>query len=138
MESSSITVRTNIKSPINLVWKSWITPADILKWNAASEEWHTTHAENDFRPCGRFNYRMEAKDGSMGFDFWGVYDRISINKEIRFTLGDGRKVKVVFSDIGNVTEVAETFDPESTNSLEMQRNGWQSILDNFRKHTESK
>jgi uncharacterized protein YndB with AHSA1/START domain len=137
MESIPITIRTNIKTRINLVWKNWITPSDIIKWNRASDDWHTPSAENDFRPCGRFSYRMEAKDGSMGFDFWGVYDRIILNKEIRYTLGDGRKVKIAFSDLGNETEVVETFEAEGTNSVEIQRNGWQSILDNFKKYSET-
>jgi uncharacterized protein YndB with AHSA1/START domain len=138
MESTSITVRTIIKSDVSLVWKTWISPEDILNWNTASDDWHTTSAENDFHPGGRFSYRMEAKDGSFGFDFRGTYDEININREIGLTLGDCRKVKIVFSDLGNKTEIVETFEAESINSIELQKTGWQSILDNFRKYTESK
>ena len=138
MKDSLITVRTTIKAHVSLVWKTWTSPADIMNWNTASDNWHTTSAENDFRPNAKFSYRMEAKDGSFGFDFFGTYDKIIINREIALTLGDGRKVKIVFSDLGNKTEIVETFEAESTNSVEQQKTGWQSILDNFRKYIESK
>jgi uncharacterized protein YndB with AHSA1/START domain len=120
-----------------MVWKFWTTPADIVKWNNASEDWHTPHAENDLRVGGKFNYRMEAKDGSMGFDFWGIYDKIVINQLIEYTTGDDRKVKIVFTNLDHKTEVVETFESESENSVEMQHDGWQAILDNFKKHAES-
>ena len=136
-EKTTISVHTKINAPIHLVWKYWTTPNDIVKWNHANDEWHTTKAENDLRKWGKFNYRMEAKDGSFGFDFAGAYDKVKTNKSIEYTLGDGRKVKISFSEMGGKTEVIETFEAESENSVELQRNGWQAILDNFKIYTES-
>ena len=137
MVKTIITVRASVNAPIEKVWRNWITPESIIKWNNASEDWHTLRAAKDFRKDGRFSYRMEAKDGSMGFDFEGTYDRIIENKQIDYTIGDGRKVKITFSSDGNKTEIIESFEAENTNSVEMQRNGWQSILDNFKKYSES-
>lgn len=134
---TTITVQNTVNAPVGMVWKFWTTPADIVKWNNASEDWHTPHAENDLRVGGKFNYRMEAKDGSMGFDFWGIYDKIVINQLIEYTTGDDRKVKIVFTNLDHKTEVVETFEIESENSVEMQHDGWQAILDNFKKHAES-
>jgi len=136
-EKTVITVWTIVNAPIRIVWKNWTAPEDIIKWNNASEDWHTPRAENDLRVGGKFNYRMEAKDGSMGFDFWGIYDKVVINSQIDYTLDDGRKVKVIFGDLGGKTEVVETFAAETENSVEMQRVGWQAILDNFKKYTET-
>jgi len=141
METSgktTITVQTKINVPIELVWKCWTTPEDIIKWNNASDDWHTPRAENDLQAGGHFNYRMEAKDGSMGFDFYGVYEKVKINEHIEYTAGDGRKVKIVFSPLGNNTEIIETFEAESINPIDLQRGGWQAILDNFKKYVESK
>ena len=115
----------------------WTKPEHIKNWNNASAEWHTPSAENDLRPGGEFVYRMEAKDGSFGFDFGGVYDEIAKDKSIAYTLDDGRKVKVEFTNANAETHIVETFEPENANSLEMQRAGWQAILDNFKSYTEA-
>jgi len=133
---TNITVEATIKAPVERVWKAWSSPEDIKKWNNASDDWHTTRAENDLRTGGKFLSRMEAKDGSFGFDFGGVYDNVEENKVIEYTMGDGRKVKVTFDGQNNETKVIETFEAEDTHSIEMQRGGWQSILDNFKKYTE--
>ncbi|MBL7876451.1 MAG: SRPBCC domain-containing protein [Cyclobacteriaceae bacterium] len=107
-----------------------------MKWNNASEDWHTPHAENDLRVGGRFVSRMAAKDGSMSFDFGGTYDQVKTNELIAYTMDDGRKTSVVFTKKGNQTYVSETFDAEGENSIEMQRAGWQAILNNFKKYAE--
>ncbi|NVO11279.1 MAG: SRPBCC domain-containing protein [Bacteroidales bacterium] len=137
IEKTVITVWTIVNAPIGIVWKNWTTPDDIIKWNNASDDWHTPRVVNDLRGGGKFSYRMEAKDGSMGFDLWGIYDKVMINSQIDYTLGDGRKVKVIFGDLGGKTEVVETFEAETANPIELQRNGWQAILDNFKKYTET-
>ncbi len=131
-----ISVHASINVPVDKVWKLFTTPGDIVEWNNASEDWHTTRAENDLRKGGKFVSRMEAKDGSMGFDFGGTYDNINPNRQIDYTIGDGRKVRVVFTSIDNRTEVTETFEAEETNPVEMQRTGWQAMLNNFRKYAE--
>src|SRR4051812_27393795 len=123
-EKTQITVETTVKAPIEKVWKAWITPEDITAWNNASDDWHTPAAENDLRPGGKFLYRMEAKDGSFGFDFGGVYDEVKPNELIAYTIGDGRKVEVAFNENGDETTVVETFQAEETHSVEMQRGGW--------------
>jgi uncharacterized protein YndB with AHSA1/START domain len=132
-----ITVETTVNAPVAKVWEYWTTPKHIIKWNAASDDWHTTFAENDLRVGGNFLSRMEAKDGSLGFDFGGVYDKITENDFIKYTMGDGRKVEITFSGDKNETTVVETFEAEDTNSIEMQRGGWQTIMDNFKKYTET-
>lgn len=137
-EKTTITVLTTVNAPVELVWNCWITPDDICNWNSASSDWHTTHAEVDLRKGGKFLSRMEAKDGSEGFDFWGIYDKVVIHELIESTLGDGRELKIVFSPIGSATQVVETFEPEDLNSIELQQMGWQLILDNFKKYAESK
>ena len=136
-EKITITVKAIINAPIEIIWKYWTTPEDIVKWNNASDDWHTPKAENDLQTGGKFTYRMEARDGSFGFDFGGSYTDIKTNKLIEYTIADGRKVRITFYDSGNKTEITETFEAESTNSVELQRRGWQSILDNFKKYTES-
>lgn len=133
---TKVTVQAVIQAPVAKVWKCWTEPEHITKWNQATEEWHSPRAENDLRVGGKFSYRMEAKDGSMGFDFFGTYDTVELHKEISFTLGDGRKVQVLFTDLGNDTKVVETFDAEGTHPVEYQQAGWQAILDNFKRHTE--
>ncbi|MDQ3073937.1 MAG: SRPBCC family protein [Bacteroidota bacterium] len=137
-ERSPITVETTVKAPAEKAWELWTTPEHIKEWNAASDDWHTTRTENDLRPGGKFSSRMEAKDGSFGFDFEGVYNEVKPHERIAYTLGDGRKVKITFNGKGNETKVVETFDPESTNTIELQRGGWQAILDNFKKYAEGK
>ena len=134
--NTAITVENTVNAPVEKVWKFWTEPEHIKKWNNASADWHTPHAENDLRVGGKFVARMEAKDGSFGFDFGGVYDEVTVNKSIAYTLEDARKVKIFFSGDGSKTKVVETFDAETTNSVEMQRSGWQAILDNFKKYTE--
>lgn len=133
----NITVETIVNAPVETVWKAWTTPEHIVKWNNASEDWHTPKVENDLRAGGKFLSRMEAKDGSFGFDFAGIYDEVKTNELISYTLGDDRKVSISFSGNGNTTKIAETFEAESTNPVEMQKGGWQAILDNFKKYTES-
>ncbi|MHA4847484.1 SRPBCC family protein [Flavitalea antarctica] len=135
--TQAITIRTTVNAPVEKVWEAWSKPEHITKWNSASDDWHTPRAENDLRAGGKFSSRMEAKDGSWGFDFEGVYDNVEDFKVIEYTMPDGRKVNVTFTGNGNTTEVVETFDPESENSIEMQRDGWQAILNNFKKYTES-
>ena len=134
---SIITVESTINAPVEKVWEIWTKPEHITKWNNASDDWHTPRAENDLQVGGSFVSRMEAKDGSMGFDFGGVYDAVRKNEYIEYTIGDGRKVKVTFNGQGNKTKVVESFEAENINSLEMQQGGWQAILDSFKKYTES-
>jgi len=132
-----ITLETTVNAPIEKVWEYWTTPRHIKQWNNASYDWHTPHAENDLRDGGKFLSRMEAKDGSAGFDFEGIYDEVKPNAFIAYTIGDGRKVSVTFSEDGNDIKIVETFEAENTHSIEMQESGWQAILDNFKKYTES-
>ena len=134
---TNITVETTVNAPVEKVWKYWTQPEHLMKWNSASDDWHTPRAENDLRVGGKFSARMEAKDGSFGFDFGGVYDAVRTNDYIEYTLGDGRKVSVTFKRDGDKTKVTETFEAESENSVELQRGGWQAILDNFKKYTEA-
>lgn len=131
-----ITVKTIVNAPVGIVWKSWTEPQHIVKWNNASTDWHTTISENDLRAGGKFLSRMEAKDDSFGFDFSGIYDEVKLNEIISYTLDDGRKVKITFISKENKTEIIETFEAENTNLKEVQQNGWQSILDNFKKYAE--
>lgn len=136
--TSKITIETTIKSDIDTVWKRWTTPSDIKKWNTASPEWHTTKAENNLKKGGHFSSRMEAKDGSMGFDFDGIYEDIIPNKHIAYVLDDNRKVDIKFETIETGIKITETFEPENQNPAEMQKQGWQAILDNFKTYVESK
>ena len=133
---TSITVEATVKAPIQKVWACWTEPQHITKWCAASDDWHAPFAENDLRKGGRFKTTMAAKDGSMSFDFGGVYNEVEPNKLLVYTIDDGRKVKIAFAANGNEVKVVETFEAESTNPIEMQRGGWQAILDNFKKYTE--
>jgi uncharacterized protein YndB with AHSA1/START domain len=134
---TAITVATTINAPVEKVWRFWSLPEHITKWCSASDDWHTPKAENDLRTGGKFLSRMEAKDGSFGFDFGGIYDAVKTNELIEYTIGDGRKVTIQFAANGNETKVTETFEAESTNPIEMQRGGWQAILDNFKKYVEA-
>ncbi|OKP93966.1 SRPBCC family protein [Paenibacillus sp. P32E] len=133
----TITVETIVHSPVESVWTYWTEPKHITQWNTASEDWHTPHAENDLKVGGKFLSRMEAKDGSFGFDFTGVYDNVSINEVISYTIADGRKVEVKFSRQDNDTKIITVFDAETINAVEMQQAGWQAILDNFKKYVET-
>jgi uncharacterized protein YndB with AHSA1/START domain len=131
-----ITVENTVNAPVVKVWEFWTTPKHIEKWNNASDDWHTPYAENDLRVGGKFLSRMEAKDGSFGFDFIGIYTVVEEYKEISYTLEDERIVKITFTEEGNKTKVTESFDAESENAVELQKSGWQAILDNFKKYVE--
>jgi uncharacterized protein YndB with AHSA1/START domain len=135
--ATKVTVETTVNAPVEKVWETWSQPQHITRWCAASDDWHAPRAENDLRKGGKFSTRMEAKDGSFGFDFGGIYDEVKKNELIEYTMGDGRKVQVTFTKQGSSTKVVETFEAENTNPVEMQRGGWQAILDNFKKYTES-
>jgi len=139
MEPSNkfIQIETNIRASLRDVWAYWTLPQHILHWNSASDDWHTVSATNDLRVGGKLSSRMEAKDGSAGFDFWGIYDEIIPNQLIKITLGDDRKMEVHFSQIDDSVQVIEIFEPEKENPIELQRNGWQSILDHFKIYVES-
>lgn len=130
-----ITVETTVAAPLETVWRAWNTPDDIKQWNAASDDWHTTKSEVDLREGGIFSSRMEAKDGSMGFDFAGTYTKVVEHDRIESLFGD-RTLVVEFIPVEGGITVRETFDPETTFPLEHQRSGWQSILNNFKKHVE--
>jgi uncharacterized protein YndB with AHSA1/START domain len=131
-----ITVEATVNAPVQRIWELWTSPAHITQWNNASDDWHSPRAENDLRPGGRFLARMEAKDGSFGFDFTGTYLDVKPNQYLEYTIDDGRKVEVFFTPLGNQTRVVETFEAEEVNSIEMQQGGWQSIMDNFKKYAE--
>ncbi len=140
METSNkvtITVETTVNKPVAEVWKYWTEPQHITGWSFASDEWHAPKAENDLRDGGRFLTRMEAKDGSFGFDFSGKYDDVKTNEYIAYTLDDGRKVTITFVGLENVTKVVETFEAEATNPVEMQEAGWQAFMDNFKRYSEA-
>ena len=132
-----ITVENTINAPVEKVWLLWTGPEHITRWNNASNDWHTTRAENDLRVGGKFISRMETKDGSMGFDFGGVYDKVKTNELIEYTMDDGRKASIIFEAKGDETKIIETFEAETENPVEMQRSGWQHILDNFKNYTET-
>lgn len=137
MGTKKITVESKNKAPIEKVWKLWTKPEHIVNWNFASDDWHAPSATNDFKVGGIFSTRMEAKDGSFGFDFWGIYNEIKEFKKISYTLGDDRKVEIIFTVNENHTHIIETFDTEQENPIEMQQTGWQAILDHFKKYVES-
>lgn len=136
-EKTVITIESIVNAPLDKVWECWTKPEHITQWSFASDDWHTPRAENDLRTGGSFSSRMESKNGSMGFDFGGVYDEVRNHEYIEYTMGDGRNVKTTFSQEGSGTKVVESFEAESSNPVEMQRAGWQAILDNFKKYTEA-
>jgi len=139
METASkttITVENTINAPIEKVWEFWSKPEHITQWANASDDWHAPYADNDLRKDGKFKTTMAAKDGSVSFDFEGIYTTVEENSLIEYAMADGRKVKISFESNDDSTKVTETFDPESINSIELQRNGWQAILNNFKKYTE--
>jgi len=131
-----ISVETTVAAPIDQVWRAYTTPENIKQWNAASDDWHTTTAKVDLRVGGAFSSRMEAKDGSVGFDFAGTYTKIVEPKLIEYSFGD-RTAQVEFADSPNGVRVRATFDSEPTHSIEQQQQGWQAILNNFRRHVET-
>ncbi|HBU78835.1 MAG TPA: polyketide cyclase [Muricauda sp.] len=132
-----ITVKVSVKADIDKVWNCWTDPEHITNWNFATDEWCCPKAENNLRPNEKFSWRMEAKDGSVGFDFEGTYNKIAEKEWISYKMSDGRKVDIEFTQNGNEIQVSETFDAEGTNSDELQRAGWQAILGNFKKYVES-
>ena len=133
-----VKIDITILAPVEKVWDYFNDPKHITKWNFAHESWFCPSSENDLKPGGKFNNRMEARDGSFGFDFIGIYDEVIPNERIKYHIEDGRNVEVVFEKIdGNTTEVTEIFDPEKQNSVEMQREGWYAILNNFHKYVEN-
>lgn len=134
---SKITVESVIAASPQKVWQSWVDPKHITKWNFASDDWQCPKAFNDLKVGGKYSARMEAKDGSFGFDFEAIYDEVIEQKKITYTMGDGRKATTEFQDLGGKTKVTTTFDAESQNSEEMQKGGWQAILNNFKKYVET-
>ncbi|WP_347158981.1 SRPBCC domain-containing protein [Pontibacter chitinilyticus] len=136
-EITAITVETTLAAPVAQVWSLWTEARHIKKWYYASDDWYAPDAVNDLQVTGTFSTTMAAKDGSMAFEFEGVYTRIVPLKAIDYTLNDGRKVSVIFTSKGNETTVTEVFEPETSHPLDLQKNGWQAILDNFRKYVET-
>jgi uncharacterized protein YndB with AHSA1/START domain len=136
-DKTQITIKTTVHATPEKVWEYWNKPEHITKWCNASPDWHTPGAENDLKAGGKFSTRMEAKDGSMGFDFGGVYDDVKTNEFIAYTMGDGRKASIIFTTDGSSTTITETFEAEDQNPAEMQKAGWQSILDNFKSYVEA-
>ena len=134
---TKIKVEAAVNAPVEKVWQQWNAPADIMQWNAADESWHCPSSQNDLRVNGTFKNRMEAKDGSFGFDFEGTYDKVELHQEIAYTMSDGRTVSTVFSERDGKTIMSTTFDAEQINDPEFQKQGWQAILNNFVKHVES-
>ena len=137
--NKTITVQAVINAPVEQVWKLYTDPEHVMNWNNASNDWHTPRAENDLKVGGKFLYRMEAKDGSSGFDFDGTYKQVIANELIVYSISDGRKVEVTFTKDDNArTKMDTTFEAESTNPIEMQRDGWQAILNNFKIYVETR
>jgi len=137
MTTEAITVTATVKAPIDAVWRAYTTPDDIKEWNAASDDWHTTSAQVDLREGGVFSSRMEARDGSMGFDFAGTYTKIEKHKLIEYSFGD-RSARIEFVPGDDDIQVRVTFDAETENPIDQQRMGWQAILDNFASHVEAR
>ena len=134
---SPVSVSADIRAPLALVWTLWTDSAHIVHWNAASHDWHTPRSTSDLREGGRFCNRMEAKDGSFGFDFEGTYTKVVPHARIEFAFGD-RSAVVTFEAVDGGTRVVESFVPETENPVELQVQGWQAILDNFKRYAESK
>ena len=137
IKKTTITVETTIDLPKENVWEMWTNPEHITQWNFAADTWHCPSATNDLKPGGKFSWRMESKDGSMGFDYSGVYKEVKPIDQIHWILYDGRKVSIEFSNLDGKTNVTETFEAEDMNSIDQQKAGWQAILNNFKKHAES-
>ncbi|TRX38690.1 polyketide cyclase [Flavobacterium sp. ZT3R18] len=132
-----ITVKSNINAPIETVWECWTNPKHITQWNNASDDWHTPYAENDLQVGGKFKYTMASKDGTMSFDFEGEYTLVEQYEAIEYVMADGRRVVISFAATPSEVAVIESFDPETENSEELQQQGWQAILNNFKKYVES-
>lgn len=137
MSRTSITISATVAAPVEKVWKYWTLPEHITQWNFAIPEWQCPWAENDLQPGGIYRARMEAKDGSFGFEFEAVYDTVQFPSVIAYTMGDGRKAVTHFTEDSSGTRVVTTFDAEEQNPVEMQQAGWQSILNNFKQYTEA-
>lgn len=136
MSNSKIQIEATIAAPTQKVWSYWTQPQHITKWNFASDDWQCPKAANDLKVGGKYSARMEAKDGSFGFEFEAIYDEVVDQKKITYTMGDGRQATTVFENLGDKTKVTTVFDAEKQNSEEMQRSGWQAILNNFKTYTE--
>lgn len=137
MDTTKVTIETTVNADTKKVWDYYSAPEHITKWNFASDDWHCPGAENDLKVGGKFKSRMEAKDGSFGFEFEGIYDEVLDHKKIAYTMPDSRQVTTNFENLNDKTKVTTTFDAEKENSVEMQRAGWQSILNNFKKYVET-
>lgn len=136
MQPTKVTVSNTVDAPIAKAWESYTLPEHIMKWNFASDDWQCPKAENDLRKGGKYFARMEAKDGSFGFDFEAVYDEVVPLECMQYTMPDGRQVTARFEESGHATRVTVTFDAEEQNPVEMQQGGWQAILDNFKRYAE--
>lgn len=134
---TNISISATIHAPVAKVWQNWTDTQAITQWNSASPEWHTTKATHELKPGGRFTYRMEAKDGSFGFDFSGIFDTVKPNEYLETTLDDGRQVKTTFTVQGDKTQLTQIFEAEQTHSIVQQQEGWQNILNNFKNYVEN-
>jgi uncharacterized protein YndB with AHSA1/START domain len=134
---TTITVSTTISAPLDKVWQSWVLPDQITGWNAASDDWHCPSATNDLRVGGSFCYKMAARDGSFSFDFEGTYTEVIAHEKIAYKILDSRDVEITFIETSEGIIVTESFEAESTHSVEMQQSGWQAILERFKKHVEA-
>ena len=137
MSTTNVTIEATIAAPADKVWEYWTSPEHITKWNFATDDWCCPSAENDLRVGGTYKARMQAKDGSFGFDFEAVYDEVTEHKKITYTMGDGRVATTIFENLNGSTRLSTTFDAETEHDVEIQRSGWQAILDNFKKYTET-
>ena len=138
MENRTITVEADVHAPLEKVWEYYTSDEHVTKWNQASDDWHSPSASNDLRVGGTFSYRMESKDGSEGFDFNGIYEEVEQHSFMKYKMDDGRRVEVTFNTIDeHTTHVKVVFEMEDENPEEMQRAGWQAILDNFQKYAET-
>ena len=138
MSKPVVTIEAIVNKPIDKVWECWTKPEHITQWCFASDDWHAPSSTSDFKIGGKISTRMEAKDGSFGFDFWGTYDEITHNEKLAITMGDDRKWDIYFSVVDGGVKVVEEFEAESENPIEMQQEGWQMILNNFKKYAQSK
>ena len=137
MKRNPNTIQTTVSAPMSKVWESWNNPKHIMHWAFASDDWEAFAAENYLRVGGKFKTTMAAKDKSESFDFTGTYSVVKEHQLIEYDMGDGRQVKIEFTELPEGVKITETFDPENENPEEMQRSGWQAILDNFKKYVES-
>lgn len=136
MNNSQITIEALVNTNLDTAWTAYTSPEHIVNWNFASDDWQCPSAENDLRAGGKYKARMEAKDGSFGFDFEAVYDEVIPHSKLAYTMGDGRKCIITFTEIENAVKVVTVFEAESMNPPEFQKQGWQMILDNYKKYTE--